>query len=272
VKTKIILVLAVFILFVAGGCQFFLPSGSPHLRLGNPSNAGNDPNNYLIQKSQYVLSYNRERATPNWVAWQLNSSWLGDTQRQNDFRPDDSLPSDWYRVKPGDYTNSGYDRGHMVPSADRTASEQDNEATFVMTNIVPQTPINNRETWKNLEEYCRELVKQGKELYIIAGVYGDRALIGKNQQITVPSNTWKIVAVLDRPGERIRESTRVIAVDVPNRNKLAFDWEKYLVSVDEIEVKTGYDFFNRVPESIQRAIEARVDAGGRDLANNMTIW
>ncbi len=262
-KRKLVFVIAVFLFALIAGCELLLNQPlSPHLAMGNPSNAGENPNNYLMIKPQYALSYSRERGTPNWVAWQLNQSWLGNTERQNDFRPDDSLPSDWYRVKPNDYTGSGYDRGHMVPSADRTATVQDNSATFLMTNIVPQTPDNNRGAWRELEEYCRYLVKQGKELYIIAGVDGGSRRIGRNKVVTAPSYTWKVIVVLDQPGQGLQgisQDTRVIAVNVTNRQNTGDDWKRYIVSVDEIEAKTGYNFLTKVPESIQQVIESKVD-------------
>lgn len=263
-KKRLTLKLTVFILLFSGGCQLLAPPTNPHLLLGNPSDANESPNNFLIEKPQYSLSYNRDRGTPNWVAWQLNNKWFGDVERQNDFDPDESLPATWYRVRPTDYTNSGYDRGHMTPSADRTATVEDNQATFLMTNIVPQTPKNNRGAWKNLEEYSRELVKAGKELYIYAGVDGDKEKIGSNKQVVAPSYTWKIVVVFDRPGMGLRdisENTRIIAVDVPNRKNTSSDWERYLVSVDEIENKTGYDFLDRVSPAIQKAIESKIDSG-----------
>ena len=265
-KRKLVFVIAAFILVSITGCQLLLTKPvSPHLTMGNPSNAGESPNNFLMVKPQYALSYSRERGTPNWVAWQLNQNWLGNVERQNDFRPDETLPSDWYRVKPSDYTRSGYDRGHMIPSADRTNSIEDNSATFLMSNIVPQTADNNRGAWRELEEYCRNLVKQGKELYIIAGVDGDSRKIGKNKQVTAPRFTWKVIVVLDKPGQGvagISKNTRVIAVNVTNRQNTSDDWERYLVSVDELEAKTGYNFLSKVPESIQKVIESRVDRNG----------
>lgn len=262
-KTKLVLALAIFLLLL-GGCQLLAPPSSPHLLLGNPSNAGNAPINYLMKKPQYALSYNRDKGTPNWVSWQLNSKWMGDVKRQNNFTPDDSLPSGWYRVKSEDYTRSGYDRGHMTPSADRTATIEDNQATFLMTNIVPQTPNNNRGAWKNLEDYCRDLVKEGKELYIVAGVYGRREEIGKQEYVTAPSHTWKIIVVFDRPRmglKNLSQNTRVIAVDVPNRKNTSSDWERYIVSVDEIEDLTGYNFLSEVSPSLQKAIESKIDKG-----------
>ena len=73
-----------------------------HLVMGNPSNAITDVanfTNYLLSKNQYVMSYNRDRGIPNWVAWHLDTTWLGTTPRQDDFRPDPSLPAGWYQVR-----------------------------------------------------------------------------------------------------------------------------------------------------------------------------
>ncbi|MHC5833623.1 MAG: DNA/RNA non-specific endonuclease, partial [Nostoc sp.] len=69
------------------------PSTSVNLLLGNPSGANasvTTPDNYLIVRPQYALSYNRSKGIPNWASWQLNKSWLGNTDRQNNFRPDDT--------------------------------------------------------------------------------------------------------------------------------------------------------------------------------------
>jgi endonuclease G len=78
-------------------------------------------------KPQYVLSsYNNKTHTANWVSWQLNRSWIGTAVSQDNFRPDEALPDSWYKVRPSDYTGSGYDRRHIAPSADRTRNEADN--------------------------------------------------------------------------------------------------------------------------------------------------
>jgi endonuclease G, mitochondrial len=118
-----------------------------HLTMGNPSGAvanTSSPTNYLLEKTQYALSYHNGNNTPNWVSWHLDSSWLGSTPRQDDFRADTTLPSGWYRVGSTSYSGSGYDRGHMCPSGDRTNSVATNSATFLMTNMIPQAPTNNR--------------------------------------------------------------------------------------------------------------------------------
>jgi endonuclease G, mitochondrial len=238
------------------------PSTSIHLTLGNPSGATEaNPDNYLMVKPQYVLSYNRSKGIPNWASWQLNRSWLGSVDRQDNFRPDDTLPASWPRVTPSVYTGSGYDKGHLVPSADRTKSVEDNSATFLMTNMMPQAPDNNRKTWEGLESYCRELVGQGKELYIIAGSSSNqiKSLKGK---VAVPATTWKVVVVLDRPGaglSGVSTNTRVIAVNLPNQQKINPDWKTYKVSVSQLEKLTGYNFLSNVSPTIQKAIESKVD-------------
>jgi endonuclease G, mitochondrial len=247
------------------------PTTSVHLTLGNPSNADTHPNNYLMIKPQYALSYNNSKGIPNWVSWQLNQSWLGSVDRRNDFRPDSTLPAGWYQVRPSDYTGGGYDRGHITPSGDRTRTPEDNSATFLMTNMIPQAPKNNQEVWRELEEYSRELIKQRQELYIIAGGAGSKGTL--KGKVTVPQQTWKVIAVLDRPDKGVSEvtaSTRAIAVMMPNSNEVAnTNWTDYLVSVDEVEKVTGYDFFSNVDPSIQAAIESKVD-GGADSSSRPT--
>lgn len=241
------------------------PSGSGHLTMGNPSNAAtnvNQPFNYLLDKPQYATSYNRDLGRPNWTSWHLDSSWIGSTDRQDDFRPDQALPSGWYRVAPSDYSGSGYDRGHMCPSGDRTNSVANNSATFLMTNMIPQAPTNNQQTWANLENYSRTLATSGNELYIVSGGYGTGGYIAGGR-VSVPTHTWKVLMVLPNgtsDAARVSTSTRLIAVFIPNTNAVNADWKQYRVSVDYVESMTGYDFFSNVPASIQNQIEASVDA------------
>lgn len=240
-----------------------LPGEDP-LILGNPSNATadvNQPFNYLLQKPQYSLSYHRDNGTPNWTAWRLASIWIGSTDRQDDFRPDDSLPAGWYRVTREDYNGSGFDRGHMTPSGDRTRSVPDNSATFLMTNMIPQTAENNQRAWERLESYCRELAQAGNELYIVSGGQGTRGTIAAGR-VNVPNITWKVILVLpngDNDLSRITKNTRTIAVIMPNDNTVTFDWRQYRTSVRKVESLTGYDFFSNVPKVAQYVIERRVD-------------
>ncbi|WP_019509083.1 DNA/RNA non-specific endonuclease [Pleurocapsa sp. PCC 7319] len=252
---KFWLVTALILIFLLSGCSTQV-SENIHLKFGNPSQANtSNQRNYLIEKPQYALAYNCSKGTPNWVSWQLNRNWLGKVERSNDFRPDASLPENCYAVRPNDYRGSGYDRGHLVPSGDRTRRKSDNSATFLMSNMIPQSPANNREVWRELEEYSRDLVDQGKELYIVAGGSGTAEKIA-NSKIIVPKYTWKVILVLERTSEEIDENTQTIAVWIPNSEKVNnTDWRDYIVSVDEVEKKTGYNFFAVLPKGIQKRIE-----------------
>lgn len=254
--------------FEKTGFDFFPPleplSVNENLVMGNPSDAEIDvsqPDNYLLVKEQYTSSYDRDRGIPNWTSWHLDSDSLGSTNRQNDFRPDETLPDGWYQVTPEDYKNSGYDRGHMTPSGDRTSSREDNSATFLMTNMIPQASKNNQQTWANLENYCRELVNQGNELYIVAGGQGTKEYIAEGK-VAVPEYTWKTILVQPEGTadlSRVTAQTRVISVYIPNDNSVVSDWKKYTVSTDYVEKQTGYDFFSEVPDEIENQIEARTD-------------
>lgn len=240
------------------------PPSTEHLTMGNPSNATTNvgqPLNYLMEKPQYALSYNRDNGEANWVSWHLDNSWLGSAARQNDFRNDTTLPAGWYQVQSTDYSGSGFDRGHMCPSADRTITVAANSATFLMTNMIPQMPANNQITWANLETYCRTLVTQGNELYIISGGQGLQYFIA-NGHVAVPAQTWKVIIVLTNGTNdvgRVTTSTRTIAVVMPNSGSIGSDWRAYRTSVDQVEAITGFDFFSSVSPSIQNVIEATVD-------------
>ncbi len=276
-----VIAIAVLILIAVGSVWLFRqqPASEPnpsligvtsnlHAKMGIPKNVKetNPDDEYLLQSPDrpYVTSYNNSKLIPNWSSWQLNKDWLGNVPRRNDFRPDPALPKGWYQVRSSDYNNSGYDRGHMTPAADRDNTPQNISATFLMTNIVPQAPDNNQGPWAQLENYSRGLVEQGKELYIIAGGYGNTRSIGKgNVKIVVPDRVWKVIVVMDKTGlsaSDVTANTRIIAIDMPNQQGIKdMDWRKYRVSVDLIEERTGYNFLTNVPDAAQVQLEEKVD-------------
>ncbi|MBP6001914.1 MAG: DNA/RNA non-specific endonuclease [Pyrinomonadaceae bacterium] len=241
-----------------------LPDEDP-LILGNPSNATvniADETNYLMQKPQYSLSYHRTNGRPNWVAWRLDSSWIGGAPRQDDYRGDTTLPAGWYQVQDNDYSGSGYDRGHMCPSGDRTRSIPDNSSTFLMTNFVPQLGANNQGPWNDFENYCRSLAGQGNEVYIITGPSGTIGTIAAGR-VAIPAVTWKVVLVLPNGTNdlsRITRATRAFGIIVSNQPPInTTAWRNYRVTVDQVENLTGYNFFSSIPKNTQEIIERRRD-------------
>ncbi len=243
-----------------------------HMLMGNPGNAAmniDSINNYLMRKPYYALSYSRDRGTPNWVSWHLFSADRGSTPRQDDFRPDNTLPAGWYQIPEFAYTGSGFDRGHNTPSGDRTSTVEANSSTFLMTNMIPQAPFHNQITWTGMEDSLRRLTDLGFELYIIMGSYGIGGT-GNNGfattidggTVTVPASIWKIAVIIpngNNDTSRVSASTRVIAVNIPNNNSVNSNWKNYRVSVNAIETATGYDLLNRLPNSLQTILEASID-------------
>ena len=247
--------------------------GVNHLAMGNPSGASaTDPTNLLLHRPEYSFAYNRATNTANWVSWHLNRRWKGTARRTPGFSPDEALPPGFYRVTSGDYSGSGFDRGHLCPSDDRDYSPTENAATFRMTNIIPQAPANNQGPWRELEEDCRELAEGGSELYIVAGpagqggagLNGPATTIGRGaQKIVVPKWTWKVIAVVPRGAATaaVPVPTRIIAVLMPNDQTTEHHhWPEYRVSVRKIEELTGYDFFSSLPKAVQQALETKADA------------
>jgi endonuclease G, mitochondrial len=233
------------------------------LPFGNPSNAAaeiSNKNNFLIFKRSFALSYNNERGTANWIAWRTTMNDLGDSLPRPDFRPDPDLPIVFARIVSTDYSRSGYDRGHMVPSADRFGDPATNADTFLMTNIVPQSADLNQYVWEKLERYARGIVRRGSDVYTIAGVYGTKERF--KGRLAAPTNCWKIIVVLPPGGSAltIDENTRVIAVDIPNENGIKnIYWQRFRVPVRTIEQKTGFDFFSDLPRELQEKLETKID-------------
>nr|HXF42619.1 DNA/RNA non-specific endonuclease [Pyrinomonadaceae bacterium] len=230
---------------------------------GNPSAATQDvsnKDNYLIIGTSSVISYNSSRGTANWIYWKTTENDLGTPLERPLFMPDPRLPPDFEKIDYYAYSGSGYERGHLVPSADRFADKNANLETFYMTNIVPQRPALNQFVWEGLESYIRRQVRRGLDAYQIAGVYGEQGRL-KNK-VTVPTNCWKIVVLMPKGLEPDPSDprARIIAVDIPNQNGIEKnDWRMYATTIRFIESKTGLDFFRDWDRVSQDRIESKIE-------------
>ncbi|MGZ3690015.1 MAG: DNA/RNA non-specific endonuclease [Pseudobdellovibrio sp.] len=229
----------------------------------------------LISRDTYLISFNPDSRLLNWAAWKLELSDIGHFGRTNNFLQDPDLQNYLARankqaVDPTEFSGSCFDRGHQVPSADRDTSQEVNQLTFLMSNMIPQTAYLNRVIWEHLEAYTRTLVvNQGKKVYVIAGpIYDeDFGKIGPNKDIPVPSKNFKILIVLDKNQtiNDINAQTQIISVIMPNILKTGEkpmdnraelckesgsssgdavidvnDWQKFQVPLPDIEKAAGF--------------------------------
>lgn len=263
---------------VAGPC--FPPADNDNMLLGNPTRAERFiqyPDNYLLDHQYYIEGYSNQRGIPLWVSWHLESSDLGSTPRQNDFRPDDNLPPNiFYLVQAWAYSGSGFDRGHNCPSADRTSSVAANSSTFYMTNMIPQAPALNQGPWAVLENYIRNtLVGSNYEAFIVMGAYGQGGIPKNspnnaevytldNSHVTVPEKVFKIAIIIPKgimDFSRIDTSARVLAVTMPNENQLylsssgnPYTWQDFRTSISAIEADAAargiqYDLLRNISDT-----------------------
>jgi len=254
------------------------PGDNDHLLLGNPTNAttnAGNGNNYLKNNTYYQLAYSSSRGIPVWVSWHLESGDLGSTPRQDDFRPD-NLPGSFYAVTSASYNSSGFDRGHNVPSADRTSSVAANSSTFLMTNIIPQAPNFNQGPWEGLEDFIRTTVGTNNEAFIVMGNYGTggKGASGTltntidNGNVTVPAMVWKVAVIIPKGNNdlsRISSTATVIAVEMPNDNTLYTTsgknaWRNYTVKVRDLETHANaagvpLNLFSNLPTEVADALK-----------------
>jgi DNA/RNA endonuclease G (NUC1) len=234
-----------------------------HAAFGTPVD-GDASDDILLSKQTFSLSYNSARGGPNWVSWNLNASHFGAADRCDCFSADATLPAGASMIVTSDYTGSGYSRGHMVMSEQRTQSDAENASTFLMTNILPQLQDMNGGPWLKFEIYTNDLARiDGREVYNVAGgLYGASPSTLKGEgKVAIPTHTWKIIVVMNG-GEGLADvasasSIQVIAVSMPNAPGIqANDWPMYRTSVDALEAATGYDFLAALPDDIEAVVEA----------------
>lgn len=231
---------------------------SNQLELGFPSAAGvGQEANWLVVKPQFALAYDTTRKVPLWVSWTLDRHWLGDVNRADSFLVDPTTPSN-RQAKDSDYRNSGWSRGHLCPGSDRNATVEDNRATFTWTNIAPQTATLNEGTWLDLEMELRRYVEvQGEKLFIIAGPIFEGATRSIGSGVYVPSHFFKVV-VLAKSLDDVDARTKAFAVIMPNDRTPRRAWRDYLVSIAEVQRRSGLDFLSDVRDDVEGPLEFAV--------------
>ncbi|MBT6745011.1 MAG: DNA/RNA non-specific endonuclease [Flavobacteriales bacterium] len=221
--------------------------------LGLPSGAEVE----IVEHKSMILGYDEQHEQARWVSHIIIPDVEnGNVSRTNDFRID-PLVTTGTAVK-ADYWYSGYDRGHLAPSADFRWSQVALSESYFYSNMVPQLPELNRERWAQLENLLREYVIANKEqLYVVTGGVLNESLPkmnneGHKNKVSIPKLFYKVV--LDNSGEE----KRGIAFLMPNSN-CSNPILTYAVSIDSVEALTGLDFFTSLSEDEQVKYESITD-------------
>ena len=206
----------------------------------------------VIFHTAYSLKYSEQHEQASWVAYTLKSLHTsGNVGRTNDFRID-------YKVKTGsaglsDYKGSGYDRGHLAPAGDMKWSSTAMSESFFMSNMSPQHPSFNRGIWKKLESTVRNWAVDNGMIYIVTGpiLTGNYKTIGHNN-VSVPDYYYKVILDYSEP------EIKGIGFILSNQ-KSKSSLQSFAVTIDEVERKTGIDFYHALPDGIEEQIESTID-------------
>lgn len=197
------------------------------------------------------VNFNPTTHQPNYVVWELLPSETdGEASRLTRFSPDPRVSAS---AVTADYSNSGYDRGHMAPAGDMKWADDAMAETFYLTNICPQHPDLNRGAWKKLEEKCRVKAVDDSALIIVCGpVFNPstrrRKTIGETR-VAVPDAFFKVILA------PFAKDPSAIGFIMPN-GYVKGGMQQCAVPVDSVEALTGYDFFSALPDDIEDPLES----------------
>lgn len=206
----------------------------------------------LVRHVYFDLSYSEAHEQAEWLAYELSKAQLSKNEFERPYFVQDrkvkSESADWRN-----YKNSGWDRGHLCPAGDRRFNYEAYHETFLTSNISPQNREFNSGIWNRLEQKVRFWAKKYDGVYVITGGVLESGLetIG-DERVSIPREFYKIV--VDASGK----STKAIAFLIPNRPSKSSFYD-FVVSIDEIESKTGIDFFHAFPDSEEEKLEATID-------------
>ena len=205
----------------------------------------------LVRYDAFAVHFNSERGIANCAAYELTRNELfGMAERMGEFMADPGVKG---CPSPADYAGSGMERGHLVPAGDLKWSPDAMRQSFLLTNVCPMHKALNEGGWAKLEEKVREWTRRDSALLVFSGpVVNERDTTMSDGRVTVPSAYYKvIVAPCVRP-------MRAVAFIYPNGHS-GGRLRQYAVSVDEVERRTGLDFFPTLPLEVQRRLESPVN-------------
>jgi endonuclease G len=226
----------------------------------------------IAEHSAMIIGFNCDLKLAAWSFHVLSPDVLiGGVSRTNDFRKDsliecgDGIEQDYFRRIPKDdgtvtFENFGFDRGHLAPSADFRWSQKALSESYFYSNMTPQAPGFNRESWAEVEDLMRRIMANNpKTYYIVTGPILDKNLPkvekGTNK-LPIPAFHYKIIIDLTP------DNQKGMAFLMPNK-KCDMPPSAYVVSIDSIEKLTGLDFFSKLDKSLAASIESKA---------NFSLW
>lgn len=202
----------------------------------------------VLFNRHYVLGYSYYFRQAKWALEIVDSNSIG-LDRIDNFRPDYRIPSN-FRADLVDYKNSGYDRGHLVASADQIETEIQNSETFLLSNMSPQVPEFNRHIWRELETKVRKLNSKKSifETYVLSGpiFYFDKeiACIGSQDKngvsLPVPHAYFKSILTEDAKGHLHMWSFII------ENTKTSNDLITYQVTTKKVEKIAGIELWENL--------------------------
>lgn len=213
-----------------------------HVHWGAPQFTLKVENIVYLCRTGYAVAYSNNLKDPIFVAEHVSKDRIGAEPRTEDFRPDPDIKPE-YQATLQDYNGAGYDRGHMSPAANNGSNKQAMSESFLLSNMVPQNPGNNRGIWKQLEVYVRDWVVKGSDLYVIQGGIYDQGYKTIGNKVAVPTRLFKVI--VDPTNKKM------IAFIFPNEKLEVKDLPKYVVSVQKVEQEAHIDFSPMIPGDLK---------------------
>lgn len=250
-RNRLIVTALVALLPVVSLAQGHRGIGEPRLNKALMELPAINSSDVVLVYNGFVVNYNTKRLIPNWVAYELTAEEVaGEVPRAKGFSMD--LDYKDRQAMREDYSNTGWDKGHMAPAADMKWSQTAMTESFYLTNICPQNHDLNGKDWQTLEKYVRDwAVKYGK-VWVVCGPYVYTNKFGTigERNVVVPDGFFK--AVLRQEGKNYYSIAFVFennATKQPVKNAV--------VSVNDVEALVGYDLFTNLNDKIEEAVEAQ---------------
>jgi len=204
-----------------------------------------------IHHTYYSLCFDPDHKQSKWAFHKLTKEQIqGQQSRTNNFRVDPKVLENSPELK--DYARSGYDRGHLVPAADMKLNRTSMSESFYLSNMSPQTPSFNRGVWKRIENLTRKWGEKYAEVFVATGPVLEAALDTIGSGVSIPRFFYKII-FRNTPNNK-----SMIAFLIENKNS-KLDLKTFLTTVDDIEIKTGIDFFKDLDYNTQNELESKID-------------